>query len=63
MRAQHTKEEILSVLEGVAVAAVATSAGSGMRNRMMHYAADEDLNCYLATMKGDPKTMQITHHQ
>ena len=29
---------------------------------MMHYAADENLNCYLASMKGDPKTVQITHH-
>ena len=62
MSEQHTKAAILSVLESVAVAAVATSAGSGMRNRMMHYAADENFNCYLATMKGDPKTMQITQH-
>ena len=44
------------------MAAVATSAGSGMRNRMMHYAADESFNCYLATMKSDPKAVQITHH-
>ena len=61
MRAQHTREEILSVLESVAVAAVATSAGNGMRNRMMHYASDQNFNCYLATIKGDPKTAQITH--
>ncbi len=61
MRAQHTKEEILSVLDSVPVTAVATSAGDRMRNRMMHYAADENLNCYLASMKGDPKTVQITH--
>jgi len=52
MSAQHTREEISSVLQSVAVAAVATSAGTRMRNRMMHYAADEDFNCYLATMKG-----------
>lgn len=61
MRAQHTREEILSVLESVAVAAVATSAGNGMRNRMMHYASDQNFNCYLATIKSDPKTAQITH--
>ncbi len=42
------------------VAAVATSAGRTVRNRMMHYAFDKDLNCYLASMKGDPKTVQIT---
>ncbi len=29
---------------------------------MMHFASDDDLNLYLATMKGDPKTVQITHH-
>lgn len=62
MTEQHAKEQILSVLESVPVTAVATSAGNRMRNRMMHYGADENLNCYLATMKGDPKTVQITHH-
>lgn len=54
-------EEILCVLQSVEVAAVATSAGDSIRNRMMHYAAGEDLNIYLATMKGDPKTTQITN--
>ncbi len=57
----HSSEEILSVLRSVEVAAVATSAGDRMRNRMMHYAADEGFNIYLATMKGDPKTVQITN--
>jgi len=61
MSGQHSSEEILSVLRNVEVAAVATSAGDRMRNRMMHYAADEDFNIYLATMKGDPKTVQITN--
>ena len=28
---------------------------------MMHYTVDEDFNIYLATMKGDPKTVQITN--
>jgi hypothetical protein len=27
---------------------------------MMHYATDENLTTYLATMKGDPKTVQFT---
>jgi 1,4-dihydroxy-2-naphthoate octaprenyltransferase len=61
MRERHTTEEILSVLRSVEVAAVATSAGDRVRNRMMHYAVDEDFNIYLATMKGDPKTIQITN--
>jgi uncharacterized pyridoxamine 5'-phosphate oxidase family protein len=61
MGERHTAEEILSVLRSVEVAAVATSAGDRVRNRMMHYAVDEDLNIYLATMKGDPKTVQITN--
>lgn len=33
-----------------------------MRYRMMHHAADENFNCHLLTMKGDPKTAQTTHH-
>lgn len=59
---QHSKEEILSMMEDVAVAAVATSAGDGVRIRMMHYATDENFNIYVATIKGDPKTVQMTHH-
>lgn len=62
MTTQQEKGKVLAVLERTPVAAVATSAGRALRNRMMHYAFDEDLNCYLASMKGDPKTVQITHH-
>lgn len=62
MSQQHGKEEILSLMEGMPVAAVATSAGEGMRIRMMHYATDDNFNIYLATIKGDPKTVQMTHH-
>jgi len=60
--AEHTKQTMLAILRETPVAAVATSAGRTTRNRMMHYAFDEDLNCYLASMKGDPKTLQITQH-
>lgn len=49
-------------MENVEVAAIATSAGERMRIRMMHYATDENFNIYLATLKGDPKTVQMTHH-
>lgn len=62
MGEQHTSEEILSMLESVEVTVVATSAGDRVRCRMMHYAFDKNFNVYLATMKGDPKTVQITHH-
>ncbi|MFQ6093256.1 MAG: 1,4-dihydroxy-2-naphthoate octaprenyltransferase [bacterium] len=58
----HSRAEISSVLDSVDTAAVSTFAGDRMRSRMMHYAADEEFNIYLATMKGDPKTAQITHH-
>ena len=62
MSEQHSREDILSLMENVEVAAVATSAGEKMRVRMMHYVADDNLNIYLTTMKGDPKTVQMTHH-
>lgn len=61
MSEQHSKEEILSMMEGVEVTTVATSSGDKLRTRMMHYATDENFNIYLATMKGDPKTIQMTH--
>ncbi|MBI2287964.1 MAG: 1,4-dihydroxy-2-naphthoate octaprenyltransferase [Chloroflexi bacterium] len=62
MSQQHSREEILALMEKVPVAAVATSAGESLRIRMMHHAADENFNIYLATIKGDPKTVQMTHH-
>ncbi len=62
MSEQHSQEEIRLLMENVEVAAVATSAGESVRIRMMHYATDENFNIYLATLKGDPKTVQMTHH-
>lgn len=62
MSEQHSQEEILALMESVEVVAVATSAGEGLRNRMMHYATDENFNIYLATLKGDPKTVQMTNY-
>ncbi|MFQ6075341.1 MAG: 1,4-dihydroxy-2-naphthoate octaprenyltransferase [Candidatus Bathyarchaeia archaeon] len=62
MRQLHTKEEILSVMDVVDCASVATASGVDIRSRMMHYWNDEDFNVYLATMKGDPKTLQITEN-
>ena len=62
MSTQHSRKEIQSLMESVDVTAVATSAGDRLRVRMMHYANDEDFTIYLATMKGDPKTVQMTHY-
>ncbi len=57
----HSQEEILSLMKQAEVAAIATAAGDKVRTRMMHFAAADDFTVYLATMKGDPKTVQITH--
>ena len=58
----HPESEVLATIEGAAVVAVATAAGDKLRTRMMHFAAGPDFSIYLATMKGDPKTLQIMHH-
>ena len=58
---QHSQEEILALMEDVAVVTVATSSGEKLRTRMMHYAPDDNFNIYLATLKGDPKTAQLTN--
>lgn len=60
MKAQHTQAEVMEVLKQIEVAAVATAAGDRTRTRMTHFAPDEDFTIYLASMKGDPKTLQIT---
>ncbi|MDO8569046.1 MAG: 1,4-dihydroxy-2-naphthoate octaprenyltransferase [Dehalococcoidales bacterium] len=59
---EHTRQEIQSVMDKVEVAVVASSAGDKLRQRMMHYAFNEDCEIYLATMKGDPKTIQMVNH-
>ena len=57
----HTHEEILDSLNAVDEMAVGTRAGSRLRSRMMHFAADEDFRIYASSMKGDPKTLQIVN--
>lgn len=56
----HSKEEILNHLNSIEIATVSTVSGDSVRNRMMHFAFDKDFNFYLATMKNDPKTLQMT---
>jgi general stress protein 26 len=60
MEQKHTKKEIISILNDLKVAGIATSGGDHIRIRMMHYALDKEFNVYLASMKGDPKIIQLT---
>src|SRR3546814_366301 len=56
--AQRTREEVLSFLGRAEVAAIGTSNMGSPRQRMMHYAADDDFNIFVTSMKGDPKVIQ-----
>lgn len=58
----HDRDEILSAMDAVVTAFVSTAAGAGIRSRMMHFWNDGQFNIYLASMKGDPKTLQITEN-
>ena len=56
--AQRSKQEVLEYLGRSEVAAVGTSDMGSPRQRMMHFAADEQFNIYVTSMKGDPKVIQ-----
>ncbi len=56
------RKEILEDLRLATEASVSTIAGEYIRSRMMHYAVTDDFVFYLATMKGDPKVIHITHN-
>lgn len=58
---KHSKKSVLKTLMQADVSSVATHEGVKIRLRQMHYAPNEDLSLYFATMKGDPKTVQITN--
>lgn len=55
---QHSKQEVLDYLGRAEVGAVGTSSMGSPRQRMMHFAVDEDFNFYLTSTKGDPKVIQ-----
>lgn len=57
----HTHEEILDSLNAIDEMAVSTKAGPRLRTRMMHFAVDDQFRVYAASMKGDPKTLQIVN--
>lgn len=56
--AQRSKEDVYQFLQRAEVGAVGTSNMGKPRQRMMHFAVDEDLTLYLTSMKGDPKVIQ-----
>ncbi|WP_068775830.1 prenyltransferase [Paenibacillus sp. FJAT-26967] len=54
----RSRQEVLDFLARSEVGAVGTSNMGSPRQRMMHFAADEDFNIYVTSMKGDPKVIQ-----
>jgi len=53
-------DEIRDVIEGADAVHVSTISGTSIRARMMHFGLGEGFQIYLASMKGDPKTMQLS---
>jgi 1,4-dihydroxy-2-naphthoate octaprenyltransferase len=56
--AERSKQEVLDYLSRAEVGAVGTSNMGLPRQRMMHFAVDEEFNFYLTSTKGDPKVIQ-----
>lgn len=57
---EYSATEILSVLADIDQISVSTLNGGKIRSRIMHFVNDDEFNVYLASQKGDPKTIQIT---
>jgi len=55
-------EAIRSFLRGAQVAVIGTAAGEDIRLRMMHVGFEDDFTLYVASMRGDPKVMQLLHN-
>ncbi|HEX6988899.1 MAG TPA: UbiA family prenyltransferase [Bacillota bacterium] len=56
------RQKVLAFLQRAETAVVATSGGDHLRLRMMHVGVEDDFSIYLASMKNDPKILQMTHH-
>lgn len=56
---QEKIDRVRPYLQRIVWGTVATLDGKEIRSRTMHFAVDENLNFYFATMRGDPKTKQI----
>ena len=63
MKNVHTREQVLADLKGESTIVVATHSGQEeIRTRKMHCFYTDDFSVYLASLKNDPKTIQITYH-
>ncbi len=60
---KQTIEEVQKVILDADAAHVSTLAGPRIRSRMMHFGLGEGFTIYLASMKSDPKTVQISNDQ
>lgn len=54
----RSKQEVIDFLMRSEVVAVGTSSMGSPRQRMMHFAVDEQFNVYVTSTKGDPKVIQ-----
>lgn len=55
----HSKEEILRDLKRSDVLFVSTLKGKSIKSRVMHFYTDDNFDIFLASMKNDPKIIQI----
>ncbi|MBX6378461.1 MAG: UbiA family prenyltransferase [Clostridia bacterium] len=61
-RSAVDREKVLDFLKRSETAVVATSAGDHLRLRMMHLGIQDDFTIYLASMRNDPKIIQMINH-
>lgn len=63
MPQRHSIDEIRRVIQDTDAVHVSTVSGPAIRSRMMHFGLSEGFEIYLASMKGDPKTVQLAGNQ
>ena len=63
MSEKHPMEEIRKVIEDADAVHVSTLAGGSIRSRMMHFGLGGGFDVYLASMKADPKTVQVANNR
>ncbi|WP_170220143.1 prenyltransferase [Paenibacillus anaericanus] len=54
----RSKQQVIDFLMASEVVAVGTSNMGSPRQRMMHFAVDDDFNIFVTSTKGDPKVIQ-----
>ena len=50
-------------MQGADAVHVSTVSGPSIRSRMMHFGLSQGFEIYLASMKGDPKTVQLANNR